>query len=193
MIFEHSSEELQSSVRTPEAQSQRYSVQIFGDIAASSVFNSFGLTTLQDATAEGIAAVARVQATLQHPDTEELELPRIKAENAAGQRLTEVVKELARPPDEASGVDEATRTAMTSTAAEQTELVRRENDAVDRVDRYARRGEGAILGLSLAASAASLLGLAGIVGIRRAGRILLGVAVLAWLGSIAAGAVALAT
>jgi hypothetical protein len=69
--------------------------------------------------------------------------------------------------------------------------VRQQGESVDRAERYARRGARAILGLSLAASAAALLGLAGVVGVRRAGRILFGVAVLAWLAAIVAGALAL--
>jgi hypothetical protein len=175
-----------------QARSQRASVELFGDIAASSVFHSFGLTTLQDATADAITATARQLATLARPQTAAVEAPRAKAEGTAAQRLIALVKQLSAEPTAKSGVDPATRAAMTASVAQLQETVRAQGESVDRAERYARRGARAILGLSLAASAAALLGLAGVVGVRRAGRILFGVAVLAWLGAIVSAALALA-
>jgi len=175
-----------------QARSQRASVQLFGDIAASSVFHSFGYTTLQDATADAIAANARILATFAHPRAAAVEAPLARAEDVAAKRLAGLAAQLGAPPSRSSGVDAAARAAMTATIAHEQETVRRQGEEVDRGERYARRGERAILGLSLAASAAALLGLAGVVGIRRSGRILLAVAVLAWLGAIASGALALA-
>src|SRR5207253_1940798 len=94
-------------------------------------------------------------------------------------------------PTAEDGVDPTTRLAMGSTIEQQTALVKQENGAVDSAERYARRETRAILGLSLSASAAALLGLAGLVGASRAGRLLLSVAVLALLGAVASGALAL--
>src|SRR5207302_9890168 len=112
------------------------------------------------------------------------------AEQSAAKTAAELAREMSLPPSTADGVDAVTAGMVGSSQAEQLALAKEQNGLVDEVDRYARREQHAILGLSLSASAAALLGLAGLVGGGRPGRLLLAVAVLALCGAIASGVTA---
>jgi hypothetical protein len=171
--------------------SQRLAVQIFADIGASSPYVSFRIATLQDANALELAATARKLSVFSHPAVSAIEAPRIAAEVAAARRITVIATQMAELPTAADGVDAETRRAVAATITDLGETVARQNRAVDIGDRYGRREERSILGLSLAASGAALLGLAGILGGRWQGRLLLGVAALALLVAGAAGVTAL--
>ena len=171
----------------------RLSTQIFAETAASSPYFSFRVSTLQDATGLALQGTARTIAAFSRPGIQGVEASRAAAEHAAAKRATAIAHEMGKLPTEKDGVDEATRVAVASTPARLRQIVRRQNEAVDAAERYARRETRAILGLSLSATAAALLGLAGLLGSSRPGRLLLLIALLAMLGAIASGATALAS
>lgn len=173
------------------AASARLSSDIFAKTAASTPYFSFRLSSLQDAAGLGLQSAARRLAIFRHPSVRPAETARARAEETASKRAVAVVAAMGRLPTEEDGVDEYTRETMGASLAEDRELVREQNEEVERAERYASRETRAILGLSLAASAAALLGLAGLLGGTRPGRLLLVVALLAITGAIAAGAAAL--
>jgi Lhr-like helicase len=166
--------------------------QIFVETAASSMYETFRLTSLQDATAASLQATARLISAFKHPAARAFAVPLSEAETAAAKRATAILQVLGRAPTEQSGVDEAARQAIESSVAQEQRLVKTQNGAVGASEHYSGRSERAILGLSLAAIAAAMLGLCGIVGPGRPGRILLLVAIAAALAAIASGASGLA-
>jgi len=172
--------------------SARLATRASDQIAASGIYTTFQLSSLQESIGDSLAATARLLAIFSHPTTRANETPRALAEVAASKRIQAIAKEMGAAPTEQDGVDEFTREAMTASTDEEAALVAEQNRAVGAADRYGGREERAILGLSLAASAAALLGLAGIISRGRASRILLAVAGAALLGAIAAGASGLA-
>jgi hypothetical protein len=175
------------------ASGARLSVQIFDATTASSLYSTFRLTTLSDATALALEATAHKIAALGRPGpAADAAAAWADAQLAASARLSQVAGILGEAPSKQDGVDEFARQAVASTTAEEFALVKLQNNAVDATDRYGARQERAILGLSLVVSAAALLGLGGIVGPRRAGRLLVLIALLAMLGAIGGGAWALA-
>lgn len=174
------------------ARASRLAVDIFVDTAASGPYNSFSIDTQLDALGLALQSTARQLAAFEHPDVRAIEVARAKAEAAAATRVRALAKAMAKPPSAADGVDPVTLEAVAASPASERELVETQNDAVDRAERYARRETRAILGLSLSATAAALLGLAGLMGAARPGKLLFVVALLSLLGAVAAGASGLA-
>ncbi len=158
------------------------------DIAASSSFTSFGLTSRQDALALALESTARRLATFGQPSVEAGEVPLADAEGKAASRASTLASTMGALPTTADGVDPFAIETLAATTAGMNALTKQQNNQVDRAERYAKRETRAILGLSLAASAAALLGLAGLLGGGRSGRLLLTFALLAMLGAIVSGA-----
>lgn len=78
---------------------------------------------------------------------------------------------MATLPPSARGVDQAILEALNTQVIDLPPVVEEQNAAVDRAALYGTRQERSMFGLALVAIAASLLGLAGLTGSSRAGRI----------------------
>lgn len=103
-----------------------------------------------------------------------LALAEAEAENDAAARLLEVSRAYRKLPDSAPGLDPATSDAIRVRKDADVEPIYAAQDAaLKQADRYGTRQERAMYGLSLVAIAASLLGLAGLLGSVRGGRLAL--------------------
>jgi hypothetical protein len=91
----------------------------------------------------------------------DIELAQGRADEAASVRADQLAASMARPPTAASGVDAATRAALTATPADWKALVAEQNRLVERAERAGGRADLAVVGLILAAVASALFGLAG--------------------------------
>jgi hypothetical protein len=101
-------------------------------------------------------------------------------DNATARRLIELGRATTTIPERPDGVDEATYTALTTQdQAEIDAIVDVQNDHLADAERMGTRQERAILAIGLIAIAASLLGLAGLMGDDRGGRVSLRTAALA--------------
>jgi hypothetical protein len=153
----------------------RGALEIFVKIAASQPRTQFEGDAVREVLSVGIEGLGRVT---RGPGTNrdeafELALTESQAVRAAEKRLQRVALVMAAPPDEQSAVDPATLEAVNADPAELNPLVEEQNDAVDDANRYGTRQERAMTSLGLVAIAASLLGLAGLIGSGRTGRIVL--------------------
>ena len=153
----------------------RGALEIFVKIAASQPRFQFEGDALREVLSVGIEGLGRVT---RGPGTDrdeafELALTESRAVRAAEKRLQRVVQVMAATPDESSGLDPATLEAVTADVPQIEPLVGETNQAVEDANRYGTRQERAMQALGLVAIAASLLGLAGLIGSGRTGRIVL--------------------
>ena len=167
----------------------RLAVRISTRVAVTGLRTSLEGSALTQAATLGLEGAQRQLAALKTGDEVAAALGR--ADEAASQRLLELVTRLAEDPSAQSGVDPATREALTATEPELRRLVAGQNSQVDLAERYGGRENAAIFGLSLVAVAAVLLGLAGLVGEGRQGMRTLAVAGATLAVAIGWGAAAL--
>jgi hypothetical protein len=112
------------------------------------------------------------------------------AEWRAGERLSAVAEEMGATPDETSPLDAYARAALAASLEEISAMVDEQNRQRDLADVAGARSTDAVLGLSLAALAGVLVGLAAVIGHGRSGEALLALAYVLATASIvmAAGA-----
>lgn len=111
------------------------------------------------------------------------------AENSAGGELLGLSRRLGRLPESPPGIDERTVEALSiSTQREVDAIYASQEASLASAERYGARQQRAMYGLSLLAVAASLVGLAGLIGATRGGRIALGAAAGALLVAVGVGA-----
>lgn len=167
----------------------RLSLDIFENVAGSGPRNSFQARGVETSLALGAEATARFLAA--DGDLDPLDLGRALADQAAADRIPGIVERMAAVPGPESDLDAHTREVLASTPAQLQSIVEDQNAAIDAAERFGTRQDRSIFALSLAAIAAVLLGLAGVIGEGRAGRIVLVTAALALLLAMGWGASAL--
>jgi hypothetical protein len=147
----------------------RGALDIFVRIATTQPREQFAANALRESLAVGTEGISRgAHSELGLPLTYALALQEASAR--AERRLRKVGEQMGAPPGEGSGLDPATTDALDSSALELTDLVQSQNQAIDDAGTYGTRQERGLYALGLAAIAASLLGLAGLMGESRAGR-----------------------
>jgi hypothetical protein len=154
-------------------QASRSSVEIFMKIAASQPRNQFQADELRRGAARQIEASAQVLSSKPGSEAFDLAVALSKVEEQVSPRTLRVVQSMASVPTRAPGVDATTLEALNTQVIDLTPLVESQNAAVDRANRYGTLQERSMFGLALVAIAASLLGLAGLMGATRGGRIAL--------------------
>jgi hypothetical protein len=95
------------------------------------------------------------------------------ADQVAFERLLEIAREMGAPPDASSPLDGYARVGLASRSIDIAALVAEQNHQADFGGRAASQGMAAVIGLSLAALAGVLVGLAAVVGQGRPGTALL--------------------
>lgn len=167
----------------------RASVDVFVKLGASGPRFQFELDSVRRSTVLTARAEARITANVDTLLALQTQIDASIADNAAAGRLLELSERLADLPPEARGLDDAASESIRIRSEEDVEpLYRARDDAQSDADRYGQRQERAMYGLLLVAIGASLVGLAGLVGAGRNGRIALGTAGVTLLVALAAGA-----
>jgi hypothetical protein len=165
----------------------RGALDIFVRIAGTSPREQFAANALRESLAVGTEGISRgAHSELGLPLSYALALQEATAR--AERRLRKVGEQMGAPPEEGSGLDPATIEALDSSALELADLVQAQNESIDDADVYGRRQENGLYALGLAAIAASLLGLAGLMGESRAGRTALTTAGVALVVALVVGA-----
>jgi hypothetical protein len=148
----------------------RSAIEAFVTLGASASRSNFQLDALRRAAKLGIEASAR---GIHAPEADFWNTYALsRAQNAASDRLLERVQAMSDLPRRHPRVDQAMIDALQATnplAAQP--IVDEANAAVDRTGTYGTRQERAMFALGLVAIGASLLGLAGLMGATRGGRI----------------------
>jgi hypothetical protein len=151
----------------------RGGLEIFVKIAASSPRAQFEGDALREALKLGIEGTGRVARAPTRDEIFEIALAQSKAETTASRRLQKVIELTTAPPGEEVELDPATLEAVEAEVGGLGPVVEEQNQAVDDANRHGTRQERAMASLGLVAIAASLLGLAGLIGSGRTGRIVL--------------------
>jgi hypothetical protein len=151
----------------------RLGLDVFVRVAATQPRQQFELDALRRVTlTEGLGQV-RVSAA----STDDLvaftsALGLSQVDNATARRLIALGRATTTLPDDPEGVDEAAFEALATRDQKQIDAVTNAQDEeLEKADSMGTRQERAILGVGLVAIAASLLGLAGLMGEGRGGRL----------------------
>ncbi len=165
----------------------RGALDIFVKLAASSPRAQFEGNALRRAVVVQAEGTARVISTPAGAETFGAALREAEADQRAGKRLARVASQMSEvPAGDVPGLDAATLAAIKiSDLTDLQGLVEEQNATVEAADRYGTRQERAFFSLGLVASAAALLGLAGLMGATRAGRISLTTAAVALFAAVA--------
>jgi hypothetical protein len=148
----------------------RGALDIFVKLAASAPRAQFEGNALRRAVVVQAEGTAGVLATPIRSDLFQASLAKAAADEKAGRRLADIAQAMSEPPDDSSGLDEATLEALQITSPAQViDLVEQQNAELDDADRYGTRQEHAFFSLGLVATGAALIGLAGLMGASRAG------------------------
>jgi hypothetical protein len=151
----------------------RGALEVFVKIAASSPRQQFkgdAFRTMLGVDIESTARLARAPLRDQIFDIARAES---RAEGAAARRLRKVFRNTRVIDRNDPSLDPAAREAVSASTAEVESAVEEQNQAVDEANRYGTPQERGFSALGLVAIAASLLGLAGLIGAGRTGRIVL--------------------
>jgi hypothetical protein len=151
------------------ARASRLSAEIARGLAIDGLVSAFHLPTAQTVIAVGLEATSRALAAFEAEEGVPVATAAADADTAAVERLTAILDAMVATPGPESGVDPATLETLARDLEALSAMTIEQNAAVDRAERYSKRGDRAVLALSIAAVAAVLLGLAGIVGAGRAG------------------------
>lgn len=151
----------------------RLSIDLFAKIAGSSPRATFQLDSFRDAVGESLTSTARTLAALRRAGGEVTQVARAssQARQRTSEHVIEVSREMARIPPDAPGIDPALREILTTDVTQLGPEVREQNRQVDEADVHGTRQERAMFGIALVAIAAVLLGLAGLMGEGRPGRV----------------------
>jgi hypothetical protein len=170
----------------------RLAVRVFEASAATGLLSMYQFQTEREATLLSIDAAARDLLAAQQPAVAAGQRAVATAEARAAERLTVAGEAMSRAPDETSPVDDHTRAVLALSVADMAGSVEELSDQLALAERYGTRGNRAVFALSLLAIGAVLLGMAGVMGETRTGRISLGAAAVALLLSAVWGGAALA-
>jgi hypothetical protein len=153
----------------------RSAIEAFVTLAASANRSNFELDALRRAAKLGIEASAR---GINAPEARFWNTYALsQAQIASSDRLIELIQAMSALPERPRGVDPAMIDALQATNPRAAQpIVNEANAAVDRTATYGTRQERAMFALGMVAIAASLLGLAGLMGATRGGRISLATA-----------------
>jgi hypothetical protein len=171
----------------------RLAVRVFEASAATGLLSMYQFQTEREATLLAIDATARDLLAARAPEVAEAQRAMATAEARTAERLTVAGEVMSRAPDEASPVDAHTRAVLAQTVNDMAGSVEQLNDQLFLAERYGTRSNRAVFALTLLAIGAVLLGLAGVMGGSRTGRISLGVSAVALLLSAVCAGAALAT
>lgn len=167
----------------------RLSLDIFEGIAGAGPRTSLQARGLEQALSLNVEATARVAGS--GPELFDLQAARAAAESKASDRLIQIVERMTALPGPDSEVDPHTREILAADPVTLTEVVLEQNAQVDAAERFGTRQDRAIFALSLVAITAVLLGLAGVMGEGRPGRVALIVAAISLAAALGWGAAAL--
>ncbi len=170
----------------------RLAVRVFEASAATGLLSMYQFQAGREATLLSIDASSRDLLAAEAPAVAEAQRAMATAEARAAERLTVAGEAMSRAPEETSPVDPHTRAVLALTLDDMAGSVEELNDQLALAERYGARGTRAVFALSLLAIGAVLLGLAGVMGATRTGRIALGASAVALLLSVGWAAAALA-
>jgi hypothetical protein len=149
--------------------SSRGSIQIFAEIAGSAPRTQFTANSLRQALGNDIGATARILVTQgASPEATDVAMAVSEAQSAGARRLIVAVRSMSRVEPDAP-LDPTTVRLLTSDIPQLRGVLEEQNRQADLADRYGGRQERAMFAIALVAIGAVLLGLAGLVGGRRAG------------------------
>jgi hypothetical protein len=167
----------------------RLAVGVFEATAATGLLNMYQFQSEREAMLLAIDGAARDVLAAQVADVAALQQAMATAEARTAERLTVAGEAMSRAPGEASPVDAHTRAILAQTVADMAGSVEELSDQLALAERHGMRGSRAVFALTLLAIGAVLLGLAGVMGETRTGRISLGAAAVSLLlATIWAGA-----
>ena len=148
----------------------RGALDIFVKLAASAPRTQFEGNALRRAIAVQSEGGGRVIALGTDSPIFDEALKQARADEAAGRRLIQIARQMSAVPDESSELDPRTLEALEITSPIQVfDLVEQQNAELDDADSYGTRQEHSFFSLGLVATAAALIGLAGLMGATRAG------------------------
>jgi hypothetical protein len=163
----------------------RSALDTFAKLAASAPRTQFEGNAFRRAIVVRAEGTGRVVATPIGGELFEASQAQSRADNRAGRRLREIAEQMSAAPAEGDELDPNTLEAVgISSPTAVLPLVEGQNEAVDDASKYGTRQERSFFSLGLVASAAALLGLAGLMGASRAGRISLVTAAVALFAAI---------
>jgi hypothetical protein len=151
----------------------RGALEIFVKIAASSPRVQFEGNAARRVLGVDIESTARVANAPLRDEIFNIARKESRAQGAAARRLRKVVRATAAFDEGDPSLDQATLEAVGADTAALGPIVEEQNQAVEDANRYGTRQERGFSALGLVAIAASLLGLAGLIGAGRTGRIVL--------------------
>jgi hypothetical protein len=159
----------------------RGAMEIFVKLAASSPRVQFEANALRRAIIVQQEGIATALATGTGDDELfDAGFAKSRAAQRAGRRLMDIAEQMSSVPDEVPELDPNTLEAVRiSNPNAVLPILDEQNQAVDDADEYGTREAHSFFSLGLTASAAALLGLAGLMGASRAGRISMGTAAVA--------------
>jgi hypothetical protein len=166
----------------------RGALDIFVRIAASQPRTQFQGDALREALAVGAEGVSRGANASDLSEPFDYALALSEAASRAERRIAKAGVQMGEAPTEEDGVDAATVEAISEGPDELIAASEAQAAAVDEAGKYGTRQERGLYALGLAAIAASLLGLAGLMGESRAGRTALTSAAVALVIALGVGA-----
>jgi hypothetical protein len=159
----------------------RLAVGVFEASAATGLLSMYQFQAEREAALLAIDASARDLLAAQEPAVAAAQQAMATAETRTAARLTVAGEAMSRAPGEASPVDAHTRSVLGQTVEDMAGAVEELSNQLAQAERYGARGSRAVFALTLLAIGAVLLGLAGVMGETRTGRLSLGVAAAALL------------
>lgn len=139
----------------------RHTVRLYATVSSSGSLATFATQSRLAAIDLEISGLARRFVAVGAGTAGEVELAQGRADEAASVRAKQLAESMGRPPTASSGVDAATRAALTATPADWSALVAEQNQLVDRAERAGGRANLVVIALILTAVASALFGLAG--------------------------------
>jgi hypothetical protein len=144
---------------------------IFVRLGASTGPEQFRGNAVRSALAVGQQGAARVIGTKASGQPFTFALALAAADKRASARMQQLANQMSVVPANTPGLDERTSAAVRSSLSSAFPLLAKQQAAVEDADRWATRQERTIFALGLAAIAAALGGLAGLMGVGRPGRL----------------------
>jgi hypothetical protein len=164
----------------------RGALDIFVKLAASVPRTQFEGNALRRAIVVQEEGIARALATGTGDDELfDAALEQSQAAQRAGRKMIQIAEQMSEVPDEVPEIDPRTLEAVKIGNPNQVlPLVEEQNQAVEDASEYGTREAHSFFSLGLTASAAALLGLAGLMGASRAGRISMSTAAVALIAAV---------